>query len=90
MKAKRPRSRGRIPRTCVPRTRAPRPRVAKKQPRVTRRQRVRCAGYGCHRPVPPLALKYNDPWCSTRCARIAYGTWGTTWLTTEQSLSVRR
>jgi endogenous inhibitor of DNA gyrase (YacG/DUF329 family) len=43
--------------------------------RPSRPRHDRCAGFGCRRQLPKLALRYQDRFCSTRCARIAYGTW---------------
>jgi hypothetical protein len=32
-----------------------------------------CALPGCSKPLPPLAILHDDPWCSSTCARIGNG-----------------
>jgi len=40
----------------------------------TRRPQARTACQRCGKPIPPVARKYGDPFCSRICAEVTYGT----------------
>lgn len=42
--------------------------------RHTGRARVRARCQRCGQPVPPVARKHRDPFCSRVCAEATYGT----------------